>query len=95
MPKLNKQKEATKLQSKTLNNLEKQLFEAAKNRDDDKFKEITEQGVDPLTKDEFGLEAIYYFLFGNLSPEDAKDIKYMLDNYKSELRLMRKDPKEW
>ncbi|HJK86601.1 MAG TPA: hypothetical protein QKA08_02375 [Candidatus Megaira endosymbiont of Nemacystus decipiens] len=94
MPKLNKQKEATKHQSKTLNNLEKQLFEAAKNGDVGKFEEITDQGVDPLTKDEFGLEAIYYFLLGNLSREDIKDIKYMLDNYKSELRLMRKNPKE-
>ncbi|HJK86743.1 MAG TPA: hypothetical protein QKA08_03125 [Candidatus Megaira endosymbiont of Nemacystus decipiens] len=88
------QKKLAKHQSKTLTSLQKQLFEAAKNGDVNKFKEITNKGIDPFTKDEFELPAIHYFILGKLSPEDARDIKYMLDKQKSELRLMRKKHRE-
>ena len=54
--------------------------------------QITNEGIDPFTKDEFGLPAIHYFILGKLSQEDAKDIKYMLDKHKSELKLLRKKP---
>ena len=93
MPKLNKQKAVTNRQSR-LTSLEKQLFEAAKKEDVDKFVEITKKGVDPFTKDKSGLYAVHYFILGNLCEDDKKKIKSILDKHISELRLLRRSLKE-
>ncbi|MGC0371381.1 MAG: hypothetical protein DGJ47_000070 [Rickettsiaceae bacterium] len=80
--------------TRQLSKSEQQLFQAAKDGNFTVFQEIVDQGIDPLTTDEQGLSAIYYFILGDMSEQDRSDIKSMLDNNAEELRLLRKGQKD-
>lgn len=78
--------------SKQLCNLKKRLFQAAKSKDFLVFEKITSNGINPFTKDNKGVPAIYYLFLGNLDQQDLIQFKEFLNHHSALLRNLRTRP---